>query len=101
MFDLNAENIGKVRSELDSLTELVKEVENKMLENKKHSNGYAYDSLVYRYQLARYKACEVEIRDLQIKNISRAEAEARAHKEAKRDILRFCEILDDVMEEHD
>lgn len=94
----------KVRTELGSLTELlIKEVENKMLENKKHSNGYAFDSLVYRYQLARYKACEAEIRDLQINNpaLSYAKAKIKVNKRAERDIMRFIQILDDVMEEHD
>lgn len=72
------------------------------LNKEKHLKGYIYDSLVYRYQLALYKAKEVEARDLMInKNLSRQEAEAEARKGYNRDLMRFCQILDEAIGEHD
>lgn len=72
------------------------------LNKEKHLKGYMYDSLVYRYQLALYKANEIETRDLMInENLSRQEAETKARKYAKRDLMRFCQILDEAIGEHD
>ena len=60
----------------------------------KHLKGYIYDSLAYRYQLARERQLIYEIHvegiDLQ-----------RARKNFKRDILRFYEILDEAIGEHE
>ena len=68
----------------------------------KHSNGYAYDSLVFRYQKARYANLEQEIRDLDCqKGIGYAEARCRVLAQCKRDVIKFCQILDDVIGEHD
>lgn len=66
------------------------------LDNQKHLNGYIYDSLVYRYILAR-------------NNMAEWEWERDRHKHdrdwyfqiAERDIMRFCEILNEAIGEHD
>lgn len=64
--------------------------------------GYMYDSLCYRYQLARYKACEADAMDLVMtKGMSKREAEAMARKTYERDCLRFYQILDEAIGEHD
>ena len=69
--------------------------------NKKYK-GYMYDSLCYRYQLARYKACEADAMDLVMtKGMSKREAEAMARKTYERDCLRFYQILDEAIGEHD
>lgn len=68
----------------------------------KHKNGFIYDSLVYRYQVARYMALEMEIPMIMNRlNCSRQEAKSKALKIAQRDIVRFCEILDEGMKDHD
>lgn len=86
-------------SKIDEALEKVKE---ETKNNEKHLKGYIYDSLVYRYQLALYKASEVEARNLMInKSLSRPEAEAQAHKRYDRDLMRFCQILDEAIGEHD
>ena len=55
----------------------------------KKCKGYMYDSLCYRYQLARYKACEADAMDLVMtKGMSKLEAEARARKTYEQDCLR-------------
>lgn len=68
----------------------------------KKCKGYMYDSLCYRYQLARYKACEADAMDLVMtKGMSKREAEAMARKTYERDCLRFYQILDEAIGEHD
>ena len=75
---------------------------NNQEEHKKHHKGYIYDSLVYRYQLARYKASLKDADDIMEKeNISRREAEAEARFNYDRDLMRFCEILNEAIGEHD
>lgn len=61
------------------------------IENDKHLNGYMFDSLVYRYQLARqelakYVAYYNSKRSLEQETIS-----------ANRDIMRFIQILDELI----
>ena len=71
-------------------------------ENKKHLKGYIFDSLVYRYQLALYKASLKDAEDIMIKDcISKKEAEAKARQNYNRDLMRFCQILDEAIGEHD
>lgn len=66
-----------------------------------HYKGYMYDSLCYRYQLARYKACEADATDLVItKGLSKREAEAKALQAYERDCMRFYQILDEAIGEH-
>lgn len=77
---------------------------NKQDEHKKHLKGYIYDSLVYRYQLARYKASFKDAKDIYERgdrNISREEAEAEARFNCDRDLMRFCQILNEAIGEHD
>lgn len=72
--------------------------------HKKHLKGYIYDSLVYRYQLARYKASFKDAEDIYEKgdgNISRKEAESMARFNCERDLMRFCEILNEAIGAHD
>lgn len=71
-------------------------------EHQKHLKGYIYDSLVYRYQIALYKASLKDAEDIMIKDsISRKEAEEKARKNYFRDLMKFCQILEEVIGEHD
>lgn len=60
-----------------------------------HCKGYIYDSLIYRYKLAREKAMNYDL--LVDKQLTRS----RAAHEAERDVMRFIQILDEVIDEHD
>ena len=81
---------------------LKKDINDAFDEYNKNCKGYMYDSLCYRYQLARYKACEADAMDLVItKGMSKREAEAMARKTCERDCLRFYQILDEAIGEHD
>ena len=82
-------------SESDVANKLVLEMvrEAPEIENDKHLNGYMFDSLVYRYQLARqelakYIACYNSNRPLEQEN-----------RNANRDIMRFVQILDELVGE--
>ena len=82
--------------------QLKKDINDAFDEYNKNCKGYMYDSLCYRYQLARYKACEADAMDLVItKGMSKREAEAQARKTCERDCLRFYQILDEAIGEHD
>lgn len=71
-------------------------------DRKKHLKGYMYDSLVYRYQLALYKASLKDAEDIIFREgISKKEAEAKARRNYNRDLMRFCEILNEAIGEHD
>lgn len=86
---------------------LIKELKNTPIQvvedsSDKHLKGYMYDSLCYRYQLARYKACEADAMDLVMtKGLSKREAEAKARCLYERDCMRFYQILDEAIGKHD
>ncbi len=67
----------------------------KTAKDERKLKGYQYDSLVYRYIRAREHMAEYEW------------ARDRAHdrdwyfKQANRDIMRFCQILDEVIGERE
>lgn len=84
------------------INEALEKIKEETKNNEKHLKGYIYDSLVYRYQLALYKATETEARDLMIReNLSRQEAEALARRNFDQSLIRFCQILDEAIGEHD
>lgn len=74
---------------IDKLQESINEAKDK------HMKGYIYDSLVYRYIRAREAMAE---RDwLLYKEHDRD----FYYRQANRDIMRFCQILDEAIGEHD
>lgn len=85
----------------DRLIKDINDAEDAFDEYTNNYKGYMYDSLCYRYQLARYKACEADAIDLTItKGLPKREAEAEARKNYNRDVMRFCQILDEAIGEH-
>lgn len=64
----------------------------------KHFKGYMFDSLVYRYKLAREQAMQYE---LMIAKRNGDSKESTIIHTARRDIMRFIEILDEAIGEHD
>ena len=69
--------------------------------HKEHLKGYIFDSLVYRYQLALYKASFKDREDLMAKGFSGRDAEAQARRNYDRDFKRFIEILNEAIGDHD
>lgn len=67
----------------------VLQIKNKQ-EQDKHLKGYIYDSLVYRYQMALYKASLKDAEDIMIRQrISKIQAEAKARSNYNRDFVKF------------
>ena len=65
--------------------------------DEKKLKGYAFDSLVYRYIRAREQMAEYEY----IKDSSKKYDKAYYQRQANRDIMRFWQILDEVIGDHD
>ena len=70
-------------------------------EYNKHMKGYMFDSLVYRFKDYQAKAFQMEVIDL--KNQGRCESDARRIVKDRhdRDLMRFIEILNEAIGEHD
>ena len=80
-------------SESDVANKLVLEMVNEApeIENKdKHLNGYMFDSLVYRYQLARQELAKY------ISYYNNKRSLEQETMNANRDIMRFIQILDEL-----
>lgn len=69
-------------------------------EDKKHLKGYMFDSLVYRYKLARRKQTEKEIEEERKSACPRHDYDYYLRNE-ERDVMRFIQILDEAIGEHD
>lgn len=63
------------------------------IENDKHLNGYMFDSLVYRYQLARQESAKY------IAYYNSNRPLEQENRNANRDIMRFVQILDELVGE--
>ena len=67
-----------------------------------HTKGFAFDSLVYRFKDYQAKAFQTEVVDYKYKhNTSEAEARMKVQDRHNRDLMRFVQILDSVIGEHD
>lgn len=63
-----------------------------------HLKGYIFDSLIYRYKLAREQAMQYE---LYIAKQNHSGKESAITQMAERDVMRFIEILEEAIGEHD
>ena len=69
--------------------------------DEKKLKGYQYDSLIYRYIRAREQMAEYEfLRDEQ-SNVSNHTEWTVYRQRANRDIMRFIQILEEVIGEHE
>ena len=67
-----------------------------------HSRGFAYDSLIYRFKDYQSRAFQAEVVDYKYhRNCSEIEARERVKDRHDRDLMRFIEILNEVIGEHD
>lgn len=92
---IDGDVLYKKLSELDVANKLVLEMvkEAPEIENDKHLNGYIFDSLVYRYQLARQELAKY----IAYYNTNRSFEQETMN--ANRDIMRFVQILDELIGE--
>ena len=66
------------------------------------TRGYAYDSLIFRFKDYQSRAFQSEVIDCKYrKNISELEARQHVKDQHDRDLMRFIQILDSVIGEHD
>jgi hypothetical protein len=66
------------------------------------TRGYAYDSLIFRFKDYQSRAFQSEVTDYKYrKNVSELEARYRVKDKHDRDLMRFIQILDSVIGEHD
>ena len=68
----------------------------------KHLKGYIFDSLVYRFKDYQSRAFDIEVLDYKNRRDS-TELDARAIVQDRhnRDLMRFIEILNEAIGEHD
>lgn len=85
------DTLNKVYIDRDELTKLYMD-----------KQGYAFDSLVYRFKDYQARAFQSEVVDYKYKH-NTSEAEARQHVKDmhNRDLMRFIQILDSAIGEHD
>ena len=70
-------------------------------EGNKHLKGYIFDSLVFRFKEALERGTNVRVQKLIDLGKTKGEAIIKATKENQRDEMRFIQILDEAIGEHD
>lgn len=93
---LNTTGVMQLKSIINNYKNYVKTL-NENNNNDKKLKGYQFDSLAYRYIRAREQMAEYEY----IKDSSKKNDKAYYRQQANRDIMRFCQILDEVIGDHD
>lgn len=63
--------------------------------------GYLFDSLVFRFKEYQTKAYQFDINESMMKGCTKDEAHRRVHSRHERDLMRFIQILDEAIGEHD
>ena len=74
-------------------------VEDILTRMEKRTRGYGFDSLVFRYKIAREEQARYEMAKARKEGVIKEENYYLS--KANRDIVRFIEILDDLIGEHD
>lgn len=70
--------------------------------NEQHMKGFMFDSLVYRFKDYQSRAFPLEVMDMKHnRNLSEVEARERVKSQHNRDLMRFIQILDEAIGEHD
>ena len=68
----------------------------------KHTKGYMFDSLVYRFKDYQSRAFPYEVAAMKYqRNLGQLDAEEKVKDRYNRDLMRFIQILDEAMGEHD
>lgn len=72
------------------------------MKDNKHLKGYMFDSLVYRFKDYQNKAFDYEVTMYNAeRHLSRIDAELAITHRHERDLMRFIEILNEAIGEHD
>lgn len=72
------------------------------INNEQHMKGFMFDSLVYRFKDYQSRAFMSEVSDLMHdRGLSQVEARNRIKYRHDRDLMRFIQILDEAIGEHD
>ena len=67
-----------------------------------HTKGFMYDSLIFRFKEYQAKAFYLDVQDYKYeRNCSEIEARNRIKDRYNRDLMRFIEILNGAIGEHD
>lgn len=67
-----------------------------------HTKGFMYDSLIFRFKEYQAKAFYLDVQDYKYeRNCSEIEARNRIKDRYDRDLMRFIEILNEAIGEHD
>lgn len=67
-----------------------------------HTKGFMFDSLVYRFKDYQARAFRAEVLQMKHdKNMTELEASQRVKDRHDRDLMRFIQILDEAIGEHD
>ena len=67
-----------------------------------HTKGYMFDSLVYRFKDYQARAFQMEVVDYKNSyNMSELDARKKVKDKHDRDLMRFIEILNEAIGEHD
>ena len=66
-----------------------------------HTKGFMFDSLIYRFKDYQARAFRAEVLQMKHdKGMNELEAQQRVRDRHDRDLMRFIQILDEVMGEH-
>lgn len=77
-------------------------MENKKVSKKQHTKGFMFDSLVYRFKDYQARAFDIEVKEhMELRHISYIDARNIIRNRHNRDLIRFIEILNEAMGEHD
>lgn len=69
--------------------------------NNKHTKGFMFDSLVFRFKDYQSRAFMAEVNDYKYSHaVSEMEARQQVHRRHDRDLMRFIQILDEAIGEH-
>lgn len=67
-----------------------------------HTKGFMYDSLIFRFKEYQAKAFYLDVQDYKYKrNCSEIEARNKIKDMYNRDLMRFIQILNEAIGEHD
>lgn len=77
-------------------------IDNFLEEYNKELKGYMFDSLVYRFKDYQSRAFQSEVNDYRYRKCcSEADAKEKIQNIHNRDLMRFIQILDEAIGEHD
>ena len=86
------------RNNLKKMMDQAREYDNLII----HTKGYMYDSLIYRFKDYQARAFQSEVIDYKYRhNTSELDARVRVRDQHNRDLMRFIDILNKAIGEHD